>query len=237
MRPAPPPGALPRDAVDQVRRVAVHGAPFLGYVHGIGDVNGDGLADVVAGASANAEVWLGNRDSVLSETAVLLTQPAIMADQLLGDHAATPGDLNGDGFTDLALGITNTRPLGPDVHGGRVFVYLGSERGPPRSPSFTLEPPTGEGADFGFDLTCSSDMNGDGLDDLVVGFPSGGYRSEGPIYGGTLLIYHGSSAGIPGTANVRIRNNLANEFEGLGGRIAGLFFGGSGMLLSADFPG
>jgi FG-GAP repeat protein len=103
---------------------------------------------------------------------------------LFGGSVADIGDIDADGFGDLAVGA-----LGYASGTGRVYVFLGGAL-PSTSPAFTLD-----GASSG-DLSGSAiagigDLDQDGRADFVVGAP-------GVAAGqGALSIFHGSASASP----------------------------------------
>jgi hypothetical protein len=104
------------------------------------------------------------------------------------------GDLNGDGLADIAVGAPYAG-LHPD--GGQGYVVFGStQRFPPVFSLATLFPEGGGDGSRGFVLTAvrahdelgsslhsAGDINGDGLDDLVIGAPHDhSYPGSGQAY-------------------------------------------------------
>jgi hypothetical protein len=57
-----------------------------------------------------------------------------------GHSAASPGDLNGDGYPDIAIGEPKNSAVGSRE--GAVFVFYGGPGGFPASASVTLQNPT-----------------------------------------------------------------------------------------------
>jgi hypothetical protein len=92
-------------------------------VAGAGDVNGDGLSDLAASAydSSSAYLYLGS-DSGLTVAPTTLTYPI---GSYFGYSVTSTGDVNRDGFSDLAVGFTS---------GNRAFVYLGGRSGVSTTP-------------------------------------------------------------------------------------------------------
>lgn len=108
------------------------------------------------------------------------------------------GDLNGDGYQDLAVGAPGDYALGfPGA--GRVYLYLGSASGLAANPYILEEPdlapllmlpplPPGiatgpaPGAHFG-DGLAFGDLDDDGRDELVVGIPDSDAFSGDPSVG------------------------------------------------------
>ncbi len=77
---------------------------------------------------------------------------------------AAGGDLDGDGFADLAIG-----EMAHQEGRGRVLLYFGSKEGLPETPHLILEPSGAERL-FGEEVSMVGDLNGDGLDDFVASY-------------------------------------------------------------------
>ena len=88
-----------------------------------GDVNGDGVPDVLVGAPCSAGA--PGRAYVLSGTkgAVLLELSAGEPGDRFGLKGSGAGDVDGDGHADLAIGAPSSDRAGKDA--GRVYVYSG----------------------------------------------------------------------------------------------------------------
>ncbi len=140
-----------------------------------GDVNGDGYADIVVGApdyndgtntGGRAYVYLGSSGG-LSSSAVWAVSPGAGGGKF-GTSVASAGDVNGDGKDDVIVGA----PLytGTLAAEGRAHVYLGTASGVSTTASWS---PLGGSAlgRFGTSVASAGDVNGDGYDDVIVGFP------------------------------------------------------------------
>lgn len=90
---------------------------------------------------------------------------------------ATEKDLNGDGFSDLAVGARSY-----DFGKGRVYIYYGSVS-LDVTPDLILEG-LASGEEFGSDIG-AGDINGDGYDDIICGAPF--YNS----YTGRIFLFYG----------------------------------------------
>ena len=161
-----------------------------------GDVDGDGVGDFVIGALGEATgggtagaayLVLGpvTADLGLELAAARLTGGA---GDRAGSGAVGAGDLNGDGLADLAI-AADRADLGAS-NAGAVFVLHGpvsgdqvlGDVGTPLSGSAINE-------DAGVGVAAAGDLDGDGLDDLLVGAP--GRPSAGFVGGGTVYLVHG----------------------------------------------
>ncbi len=164
---------------------------FFGYsVASAGDVNGDGYADLAVGAHAaltgtgRAYVYLGSSSGLGTSPAASLTGPD-GASGHFGISVSGAGDVNGDGYADLAVGATEVSTLT-----GRAYVYLGSASGLGPSPATSLAGLDGEFGQFGFSVSSAGDVNGDGYADLAVGAPNASSRT------GRAYFYLGSASGL-----------------------------------------
>jgi len=105
-------------------------------VAGAGDVNGDGFADVIVGAwlfdnplnnEGAAFVYFGSAGAFNATADAQLESNQI--DALLGVSVAGAGDVNGDGFADVIVGVL--RYDNGQSAEGAAFVYHGTARGRP----------------------------------------------------------------------------------------------------------
>jgi len=169
--------------------VGAEAGDYLGYALAAGDVNGDGIDDVIVAAQRASGPT--NTRSNAGEAYVVFGSPELTgtidvgqdqqdftilsaeADDFLANFAAS-GDVNGDGIDDVLLGThLADGPDGQRADAGVAYVIFGSPE-----LKGTLDLASGEGfltvwgADakdwLGFILT-AADVNGDGVDDLLIG--------------------------------------------------------------------
>lgn len=78
------------------------------------------------------------------------------------------GDINGDGYADVAVGVPYYDNGNTDE--GAVFVFYGSSLGVSESADWTKEGGQ-DNAYFGYAVSGAGDVNNDGYDDLLIGAP------------------------------------------------------------------
>lgn len=167
----------------------------LGQSVAVGDFNGDHMEDILVGA--DEADGPGDARTAAGETYVIFgsanfgTVDLANSEQdvtILGadsnDHQGTPlvtGDFNGDGFADAAVGARfGDGPTGNRADAGEVYLIFGSA-----GMSGVVDTASAQqnvtiyGADAGDQLPSAvavGDVNGDGIDDLLLGT----YEGDGP---------------------------------------------------------
>ncbi|XP_073863169.1 integrin alpha-7 isoform X6 [Macaca fascicularis] len=141
----------------------------FGYSLAVADLNSDGWPDLIVGAP----YFFERQEELGGAVYVYLNQGGHWAgisplrlcgspDSMFGISLAVLGDLNQDGFPDIAVGA----PFDGD---GKVFIYHGSSLGVVAKPSQVLEGEAVGIKSFGYSLSGSLDMDGNQYPDLLVG--------------------------------------------------------------------
>jgi hypothetical protein len=139
------------------------------------DANGDGFADVAISApnASTVYVFLGSASGLATSPSTIV--PAPPGTTSFGTAVAAAGDVNGDGFGDLAVGGSG---------GFDAYVYLGSATGLSATPSVTISRPPGTLGTFGSVIDGAQDTNGDGYADVVFGAPD---ANEAFVFAGSAI--------------------------------------------------
>jgi len=215
-------------SADWTAEVDQEDAEFGISVSSAGDVNGDGYSDVIVGAwwFDYAETNQG-RVFVYHGSAVGLSSlpdwnESGMTDQAgayVGFSVSSAGDVNGDGYSDVIVGVPGWDELGAggEVDIGTAFVYYGGPDRISSSPGWVGES-NDAGVFFGNSVSGAGDVNGDGYSDVIVG--AYGYENGQTEEGGVFL-YYGGSLGLPATPDWTAEGDNAGAYFGYSVSTAG----------------
>ncbi|XP_051819302.1 integrin alpha-7 isoform X4 [Antechinus flavipes] len=141
----------------------------FGYSLAVADLNNDGWADLVVGAPYffERQEELGGAVYVYVNQAGRWTEVSPLRlfgspGSMFGVSVVTLGDINQDGFPDIAVGA-------PFDGQGKVFIYHGSSLGVVPKPAQVLEGEAVGIESFGYSLSGGLDVDGNAYPDLLVG--------------------------------------------------------------------
>ncbi len=217
--------AFALDSLDGSNGFAMNGVGEMdrsgGDVAAAGDVNGDGVDDVIIGArradalgrydSGAAYVVFGKQepfDPAIDLASLDGEDGFAMAgvDELdrCGVSVASAGDLNGDGIGDVVIGAYYANPKGRD-DAGESYVVFGKDTIGGQLFDATVDlgdldgtngfrmPGVGVGDRNGTDVGPLRDINGDGREDLIVG--AAGASPDGMQFAGVSYVIYGRESG------------------------------------------
>ena len=167
-----------------------------------GDVNGDGFADIIVGApyadhgdvnEGLAFVYHGSPKGLSHKPQWIIE--GNHAHALLGFSVSGVGDVNGDGFDDVIVGV----PYATDgqYNEGAALLFHGTKKGLHHSPDWSFESDNSQQF-LGTMVAAAGDVNGDGYADVLVASPD--FIHEGKKVGRVNLFY-GTPKGLPNSFN------------------------------------
>lgn len=160
----------------------------IGYAVGLGDLNGDGLSDIIFSSNegyptpgkvyvifGSSNLWPGvvslSSLNLNGTTGLEFTSTLASGEVILGASLEGTGDVNGDGIQDLIMGDPYA-----SSNAGRMYVVFGSrELWTSPFPVSNLNGTNGFRIDgdaytnTGSAVASGGDVNGDGIQDIIIG--------------------------------------------------------------------
>lgn len=223
----------------------------LGYsVSAAGDVNDDGLVDIIIGAprkqigsqlqAGSAYVIFGstqNFSSPLNVSTLTGANGFILLGEnqqdFCGASVSAAGDINGDLIDDIIIGAPRADPNSKNLAGKSYVVFGKTSFGS----SINLSNLTGgdgfaiQGASAtgysGTSVSAAGDFNDDGIDDVIIG--ALGVNSNGGTFAGRSYVVFGKTSAFSPTLNLSGINNSkgyvfkgVNAFDATGSSVSGI---------------
>jgi hypothetical protein len=211
-------------ASSQGYKISATNALSLGAsASGVGDFNGDGLADVIVSATFRAYVVYGksSASSVLIDGANSIVSSngfRIYGATSFGRAVSSAGDVNGDGLADVMVssrsegaggtvyvlyGNTSATGLDLDVSGGTIAAGRGFKI----TSAFTTD---NLGSNY-TSISSAGDVNGDGLADMIISGEDSTTASDRSTY---IVYGNASGANIAIDASGNIASSLGFKIKG-----------------------
>ena len=176
----------------------VPGDVGVAAVGAAGDLDGDGVPDVLVGSPLSDLGGL-NSGAVRAYSgatgALLLSVPGLPGDEA-GQGVASAGDVNGDGVPDLIVGVQNSDAFG--LNKGSIRVHSGADG----ALIHELSPGSVPVDDWGELVAGAGDLDGDGVGDVIGGAPFGGL-------GGFVRAFSGATGAL-------LLELIGGQYEGIG---------------------
>jgi len=165
-----------------------------------GDVDGDGLGDLIVGAPGNDEAGpqagkayliSGPATGVTSLVNATASFLGVSAGHYAGGAVAGAGDIDGDGNADLLISATFAAE-------GTVYVVFGPVSGTVSllSADARIVHTDPGGGGHGYSVASAGDVNGDGFDDIVSGAPSHSIEPFPNGLSGSAFVFLGPVTGV-----------------------------------------
>ena len=196
----------------------IFGSDFFGTsVANIGDLDGNGISDLLVGSNSAsgggnvrgvANIIFLNMGGSISSTVEINSStdngPIISDGDQFGGSVTSIGDLDGDGVQDLAVGAGGNDDSGDDNKGAIHIMFMntdGSVDSTVEINSSTLNGPTLLAGDlFGSSIANLGDLDGDGVQDLVVGASNA--DTDGTDRGTIHILFMNTDGSVDSTVEI-----------------------------------
>ena len=175
-------------------------------VAGAGDVNGDGIDDILIGASGDDDggtdagqvyLFFGKKTGWAMDTNLSAANASFWGEKagdFAGNSVAGAGDVNGDGYDDLLIGAYQNDDTGSNA--GQTYLIFGKSSGWAMDKDLSTADASFLGevtVDYaGSAIAGGGDVNNDGYDDILIGAYS---NDEGGLGAGQTYLILGKSSG------------------------------------------
>jgi len=200
-----------------------------------GDLNKDGVADLVVGApledlnipgdlsgpdTGAVYIFFGSKEGIRAASAKEASRAirGIAAGDWFGNAIARVGDVNKDGVDDLLVGAYRNAPGPPDRYrnAGAAYIFYGVPKEGVKQDRATKADAVLKGAarwdNFGTSVAGAGDVNGDRIPDIVVGADEN--DQPGKINAGGAYVYHGSKRGFGDLVDAYIYGDKGGDYLG-----------------------
>ncbi|KAK7877224.1 hypothetical protein WMY93_032077 [Mugilogobius chulae] len=134
-------------------------ASSFGYDLAVVDLNGDGFLSKT-GVGGAVYIYINNKGTNWEQAKPI--QLRGRKDSMFGLAVQNIGDINQDGFGDIAVGA-------PYENNGRVYIYCGSPRGINKNHAQVISPGSNKVTLFGYSLSGDLDVDNNHYPDLAIG--------------------------------------------------------------------
>ncbi len=180
---------------------------YFGHnVSNAGDVNNDGIDDIIVGApfygsyKGRAYIYYGGSPMNSGADVILIGENDW---DYFGWSVSAAGDVNNDGIADIIVGAN-----GYNSSTGRAYIYYGGDGAIDNTVDVTMNGETSSD-NFGNSVSFAGDVNNDGYDDVIIGA-----NKAVSDFNGRAYIYYGGDGAIDNTVDVTLTNISSGEYFG-----------------------